>query len=143
VLKGTIRTLSPHNRVAVHEQLITLATGIAAAHGLSASAEVFEGFPVTLCDARAVDLGEAVAHEIGAPLRFHRLSHPIMGAEDFAYVLEKVPGAMFFLGVAAPEADLRQCRGIHSPRMVVDEGALPLGTALLAGCAERFLAQGF
>ena len=52
VLKGTIRTLSPHNRVAVHEQLITLATGIAAAHGLSASAEVFEGFPVTLCDAR-------------------------------------------------------------------------------------------
>ena len=142
-IRGTIRTLSPHNRVAVHEQLVRLATGIAAAHGLSASAAVTEGFPVTLCDARAVDLGEAVAAELGAPLRFHRLSHPIMGAEDFAYVLEKVPGAMFFLGVAAPDADPRKCAGIHSPRMVVDEDALPLGTALLAGCAERFLAHGF
>jgi hippurate hydrolase len=66
-----------------------------------------------------------------------------MGAEDFAYVLEKVPGAMFFLGVAAPDADPRTCWSIHSPRMVVDEAALPLGTALLAGCATRFLAQGF
>jgi len=143
VLKGTLRTLSPGNRVALHEQLTTLARGIAAAHGLSAEVQVFEGFPVTVCDARAVDLGEAVAGEIGTPVRFHRLSHPIMGAEDFAYVLEKVPGAMFFLGVAAQDADLRTCRGIHSPRMMVDEAALPLGTALLAGCAERFLAQGF
>jgi len=143
VLKGTIRTLSPHNRVAIHQHLVTLATGIAAAHGLSARADIFEGFPVTVCDARAVDLGEAVAGAIGAPLRFHRLSHPIMGAEDFAYVLEKVPGAMFFLGVAAPDADPHACWSIHSPRMVVDETALPLGTALLAGCAERFLEQGF
>ena len=142
-IKGTLRTLSPHNRVALHAQLVTLATGIAAAHGLTAQATIIEGFPVTVCDARAVDLGQAVADEIGAPLRFHRLSHPIMGAEDFAYVLEKVPGAMFFLGVAAPDADPKSCWGIHSPRMVVDENALPLGTALLAGCAERFLAQGF
>jgi hippurate hydrolase len=143
LLKGTIRTLSPHNRLAIREQLVTLATGIAAAHGLSARADVIPGFPVTVCDARAVDLGEAVAGAIGAPVQFHRLSHPIMGAEDFAYVLEKVPGAMFFLGVAAPDVDPRQCRSIHSPRMVVDEAALPLGTAVLAGCAERFLAQGF
>jgi len=143
VMRGTLRTLSPHNRVALHEQLVTLAKGIAAAHGLSAEVHVFEGFPVTVCDARAVDLGEAVAEAIGAPVRFHRLSHPIMGAEDFAYVLEKVPGAMFFLGVAAPDADPRTCWSIHSPRMVVDEAALPLGTALLAGCATRFLAQGF
>jgi hippurate hydrolase len=143
VLKGTLRTLSPGNRVALHEQLATLARGIAVAHGMAAEVQVFAGFPLTLCDARAVDLGEAVADDIGAPVWFHRLSHPIMGAEDFAYVLEKVPGAMFFLGVAAPDADLRTCRGIHSPRMMVDEAALPLGTALLAGCAERFLAQGF
>jgi hippurate hydrolase len=143
IMRGTLRTLSPQNRAAVHDQLTALAQGIAAAHGLSASVAIHAGFPVTLCDARAVDLGEAVAGELGAPVQFHRLSHPIMGAEDFAYVLEKVPGAMFFLGVAAQGADLRTCSGIHSPRMLVDEAALPLGTALLAGCAERFLARGF
>ncbi len=143
VLRGTLRTLSAHNRTSLHAQLTTLATGIAAAHGLSATIGIFEGFPVTVCDPRAVDLGEAVATGLGGAAHFHRLSHPIMGAEDFSYVLEKVPGAMFFLGVAAPGADLAQCRGIHSPRMVVDEAALPIGTALLAGCAERFLARGF
>jgi hippurate hydrolase len=143
VLRGTLRTLSPHNRVALHAQLTQLASGIAAAHGLTAQIAIHEGFPVTLCDPRAVDLGEAVAADLGAPLHFQRLSHPIMGAEDFAYVLEKVPGAMFFLGVAAPDADLKLCPGIHSPRMVVDEAALPLGTALLAGCAQTFLARGF
>jgi len=143
LLKGTLRTLSPGNRALLHETLTTLASGIAAAHGLSATVALFEGFPVTLCDPRAVDLGEAVAGELGAPIAFHRLSHPIMGAEDFSYVLEKVPGAMFFLGVAAQDADARACPGIHSPRMMVDEAALPLGTALLAGCATRFLAQGF
>jgi hippurate hydrolase len=142
-MRGTMRTLSRANRVALHAQLPALAKGIAAAHGLSAHVAIAEGFPVTVCDARAVDLGEAVAAELGSPARFDRMSHPIMGAEDFAYVLDKVPGAMFFLGVAAPDADLTQCRGIHSPRMMVDETALPIGTALLAGCAERFLARGF
>jgi hippurate hydrolase len=142
-MRGTLRTLSPHNRRALHDALRRLATGIAEAHGLTATIDVQEGFPVTVCDPRAVDLGEAVTADLGAPLHFHRLQHPIMGAEDFSYVLEKVPGAMFFLGVAAPGADLHQCPSIHSPRMMVDETALPLGTALLAGCAERFLAEGF
>jgi len=66
-----------------------------------------------------------------------------MGAEDFSYVLEKVPGAMFFLGVAEDGADWNSCCGIHSPRMMVDEAVLPRGTALLAGLAEEFLANGF
>jgi hippurate hydrolase len=66
-----------------------------------------------------------------------------MGAEDFAYVLEKVPGAMFFLGVAHQGDDWRQCCGIHSSHMMVDESALPHGTATLAGCALHFLEHGF
>ena len=74
---------------------------------------------------------------------FHRLPAPIMGAEDFAYVLEKVPGAMFFLGVAPEGADWGSCCGIHSPRMMIDESVMPHGAAFLAGLAERFLAEGF
>ena len=66
-----------------------------------------------------------------------------MGAEDFAYVLEQVPGAMFFLGVAPEGDDWAQCCGIHSTRMMVDESVLPRGAALLAALGERFLADGF
>ncbi|WP_338465903.1 M20 family metallopeptidase [Novosphingobium sp. ZN18A2] len=142
-LKGTIRTLSSGHRAKVAELLTRLVQGIAEAHGMTADIAIEEGFPVTVCDPRAVDLGEAVVRDLSGPDGFMRLDAPVMGAEDFSYVLEKMPGAMFFLGVAHEGVDWRSCCSIHSTRMVVDETVLPLGTAVLAGCAERFLESGF
>ncbi|CAH0497083.1 M20 family metallopeptidase [Novosphingobium sp. CECT 9465] len=142
-LKGTLRTLSPGNRTRLREALAQVATHIAAAHAMTAELTITPGFPVTVCDGRAVDLGETVVHDLIGHGLFQRLDHPIMGAEDFSYVLEKVPGAMFFLGVAHQGVDWRSCCSIHSTKMMVDESVLPLGTAVLAGCAERFLAEGF
>ena len=103
---------------------------------------ITDGFPPTVNDPRAVDLAEAVARELPGGA-FQRLADPIMGAEDFSYVLEKVPGAMAFLGVAAEGSDWANCCGIHSSRMMVDEKALPRGAAILAGCALRFLERGW
>jgi hippurate hydrolase len=143
VLKGTLRTLSPENRDMVQALVHRTATGIAEAHGVTAKVTITPGFPVTLCDARAVALGRKVTGALFGEESWEELASPIMGAEDFAYVLEKVPGAMFFLGVAQEGADWTQCCNIHSPRMMVDETALPHGVALLAGCAEEFLAHGF
>ena len=142
-LKGTMRTLSPGHRAKLHAALRQLAEGIAAAHGLSAELTVIEGFPVTICDPRAVACGERVTAGLLGQDAWQTLSAPSMGAEDFAYVLEKVPGAMFFLGVAEDGADWNSCCGIHSPRMMVDEAVLPRGTALLAALAEDFLVSGF
>jgi hippurate hydrolase len=142
-LSGTMRTLSPKARTRLKEEITRLATGVADAHGLSAEVRIEEGFPVTICDPRAVDFGEAVTAELFGRQAFHRMRDPIMGAEDFAYVLEKVPGAMFFLGVAHEGADLASCCGLHSTRMILDEGVMPKGAALLAGLAERFLERGF
>jgi len=142
-LKGTLRTLSPKHRAALHEAVAQVAQGIAAAHGMTAHVTITPGFPVTLCDPRAVALGEAATTALfGAPA-WRTLERPIMGAEDFSYVLEQVPGAMFFLGVAHEGADWHNCHAIHSTRMVVDETALPRGAALLAGLAQRFLAHGW
>lgn len=142
-LRGTMRTLSPQHRERLHETVEQLAMGIAAAHGLGAVVTVTPGFPVTICNSRAVDFGESVTRELFGEAGFQRLPAPIMGAEDFAYVLEKVPGAMFFLGVAPEGADWGACCGIHSARMMIDESVMPRGAALLARLAERFLAHGF
>lgn len=143
VLKGTMRSLSPENRARLREAVGLLAAGIAGAHGLTAELSVQEGFPVTICDGRAVDFGERVSRAMFGEAAFHRLPTPIMGAEDFAYVLEKVPGAMFFLGVSHRGEDWRTCCGIHSTRMMLDESVMPQGAALLASLAEEFLARGF
>jgi amidohydrolase len=146
-MRGTVRTLSPASRARIGSEIERIAMLVAAAHDMTATVKLTPGFSVTLCDSRAVALGEAVARDLAGPNSgesgFHKLAAPIMGAEDFSYVLEKVPGAMFFLGVAHEGVDWKTCCSIHSTRMVVDESVLPLGTALLAGCAERFLAEGF
>lgn len=142
-LTGTMRTLSPLNRSRLRDELQLLAAGIAGAHGLTAETEIMQGFPVTLCDPRAVDFGEQVAGEVLGGEAFLRLADPIMGAEDFAYVLEKVPGAMFFLGASQEGADWRHCCGIHSTKMMIDERVLPRGSAFLAGLASRFLQSGW
>jgi metal-dependent amidase/aminoacylase/carboxypeptidase family protein len=66
-----------------------------------------------------------------------------MGDEDFAYVLEKLPGAMFCLGASANGSDWTQCRGLHSNRIVIGEAVMARGTAVHAALAERFLVEGF
>ena len=142
-LRGTMRTLSAANRKLVHELVEQTAHGVAAGYGLTAEITIRHGFPVTVCDARAVDLGQAVTGDLFGDAAWTPMAAPIMGAEDFSYLLEKVPGAMFFLGVAPEGDDWRSCCSIHSTRMVVDESVLPRGTALLAGCAIRFLERGF
>jgi amidohydrolase len=143
VMKGTMRSLSASNRERVRDSIRLLAAGIAGAHGLTAEVTITEGFPVTICDGGAVAFGANVARGLFGDHAFHQLDAPIMGAEDFSYVLEKVPGAMFFLGVAREGDDWAHCCGIHSTRMMVDETVLPKGAAFLAGLAESYLAEGF
>lgn len=142
-IEGTMRSLSPTNRQRLRDGVHLIAASIAGAHELTAEIEIVEGFPVTVCDERAVAFGEQVAGDLFGQDTFLRLDNPIMGAEDFAYVLEKVPGAMFFLGVSHEGEDWTQCCGIHSTRMMIDESVLPRGAAMLAGLAEAFLARGF
>jgi hippurate hydrolase len=142
LLKGTIRTLSPEKREAVRTGIRRVAENIAAAHECNAEVTITEGFPPTVNDARAIALAKEVATSL-ADGTFVHMPSPIMGAEDFSYVLEKVPGMMAFLGVAGAGADHTQCCGIHSTRMIVDESVLPRGTAFLAGCATRFLERGW
>ncbi|MGQ5701839.1 M20 metallopeptidase family protein [Sandaracinobacteroides sp. A072] len=143
MLFGTIRTLSPQRRSAVQQGLKRLAEGIAQAHGASAHVAFTPGFPVTVCDGRAVEFGERTVKALLGAEGWVTLTSPVMGAEDFAYVLEKVPGAMFFLGASHEGDDWRQCCALHSNRMMLDESVMARGAAVHAALAERFLAEGF
>ena len=116
---------------------------IAEAHGCTAEVQIDEGFPVTICDARAVAFGQAVVEETFGEEAWLTMDNPVMGAEDFSYVLEKVPGAMFWLGASHEGSDWRQCCGLHSNHMVLDEKVMARGAALHAALAERFLNEGF
>jgi hippurate hydrolase len=142
-LFGTIRTLSAHRREAVQAGLSRLATGIARAHGADASVAFTPGFPVTVCDSAAVAFGEATVKALLGEEAWVTLGSPVMGAEDFSYVLEKVPGAMFFLGASHQGADWRSCCALHSNRMVLDEAVMARGAAVHAALATRFLDSGF
>ncbi|QGG93754.1 M20 metallopeptidase family protein [Actinomarinicola tropica] len=140
-LSGTIRTTSERTRSRVHEDLERLATGIAAAHGMEADVRIERGYPVTVNDADAAQLVLDVAPTVVAEgARVVEAPAPTMGAEDWSYVLQQVPGAMAFLGVCPPDiADPREAPACHSNRMRLDEPAMATGTALHAAMALRML----
>jgi amidohydrolase len=137
---GTVRTLSEASRQAVHERLTRLAEGVAAGHGASAEVEITAGYPATVNDADAADLlRSAAADAIGAE-SVTVMEAPVMGAEDWSYVLQRVPGAMAFLGACLPDQEPGQAPGNHSNKVVFDEDAMAVGIATLAGAALRHLA---
>jgi len=143
VMLGTLRCLSTERSNDMQEKLVQLSQGIATAHGASATVEIETGFPVTVNDTRAVEFGEAVVKDVLGEAAWLSMQSPIMGAEDFSYVLEKVPGAFFFLGAASDGDDWENCCPLHSPQMVIDEGVMARGMAVHVALAERFLKDGF
>jgi hippurate hydrolase len=142
-LEGTIRSFSESSRSLAHEGIHSVAANIAAAHGATASVQIIPGFPVTVCDARAVVLAKATAERTFGGDGWQTVANPVMGAEDFSYVLKKVPGAMVFLGAVPEGGDHKTCCGLHSNRMMLDESVMARGAAMHCALAEAFLNQGF
>jgi hippurate hydrolase len=134
---GTIRSVSERARRAVREKLERLVRGIAAAHGLEVKVHVLEGYPVTVNDPASTAFARSVAADVVGEGRCVELEAPIMGAEDFSYVLQRVPGALLFLG-ARPEGG--DGAPLHSNRMLLEESAFATGVALHAALALRYLA---
>jgi len=142
-LEGTIRSFSPESRALAHEGLHRVATNIAAAHFAKVTVEIIPGFPVTICDSAAVALAKSTAQNLFGDASWLTMPSPIMGAEDFSYVLQKVPGVMVMLGATPEGGDFQTCCGLHSNRMVLDESAMARGVAMHCAYAEAFLSNGF
>jgi len=142
-IEGTIRSFHESSRTLAHEGLQRVAAHVAAAHMCQAEARIIPGFPVTICDDRAVLLAKKTAANLFGAEAWVSLESPKMGAEDFSYVLQKVPGAMVMLGAAPAGDNAESCCGLHSNRMVLDESVMARGVAMHCAFAEAFLNEGF
>jgi hippurate hydrolase len=134
-LLGTVRTISEATRERVLEGVRRVAEGVAAAHGAEASVEVTRGYPVTVNDDGFAAFVLDTARELLGPERTHEMRHPVMGSEDFSYVLQRVPGAMANLGT---RPDAGPVFPNHSNRMLINESALATGIAMHVAVALRF-----
>jgi amidohydrolase len=141
-VEGTIRTASEATRALVHAGVRRVVEGICAAHDAAAELEIVPGYPVTINDPAFTAFAAGVAAETLGADAVIELGAPIMGAEDFSYVLQRVPGAMFFVGARPPEEDPATAPQNHSNRVVHHEPAMAAGAAVYAAVALRHLAGG-
>ncbi len=142
-LMGTLRTLSNDTREAARAAFHRIARDIAAAHGCVAETDIDEGYPVTYCDPRATAMMRDLAGTISAGRGWSTMPAPMMGGEDFSYVLRDIPGAMAFIGVAPEGSDPRTNPPLHNVKMTIAESVMANGIAMHCALAERFLERGF
>lgn len=142
-LLGTLRTLSDKTRIAAIDAFERIIAKVAEAHGAIGETHIDQGYPPTVNDARAVNVVKGIVAELFGESAYHEIPAPIMGAEDFSYVLQKVPGAMAILGVAPSDGNPFEQPPIHNSKMLVEESVLPRGVALHCAFAARFLSHGW
>jgi len=139
---GTLRTLSPETREAARNGLTRVAEHVALAHDCTAEVRIDGGYPVTMNDPRAIALVRDLAEGMDPDAGWQTMPAPMMGGEDFSYVLREVPGCMAFIGVAPEGSDPATNPPLHNTRMTIEEGVMARGIALHCAVATRLLEHG-
>jgi hippurate hydrolase len=134
-LEGTFRTVSAERRAMLLPLVERVATGVAAAHGVEVEVRHTPGYPVTVNDDAVTAEITALATDLVGAADTVTMDAPIMGAEDWSYVLQRIPGAMVFLGARPRDRVLEGYPMNHSNLVVFDEPAMAVGAALYAKAA--------
>jgi len=135
-LEGTVRYFDRSLRALVEERMEKIAGGVCAAHGCAHSLVYEAGYIPLVNDAGMVGFARRVAEGLFGAGTWDEASPRTMGAEDFAYYLEKVPGALLRLGLG------EEWPRLHSPQFNFNDEAIETGIALLAGLALEFSSTG-
>jgi hippurate hydrolase len=130
-LKGTVRTLTPEVRELVEKRVRDVVAGVAQATGTKMDLVYERGYPVTVNHASQTELATKVAKEIAGDANVHD-TEPMMGAEDFAYMLEARPGAFIFCGNG-------NSAGLHHPAYNFNDEAIVFGTSYWIKLVENTL----
>jgi amidohydrolase len=135
-LRGTMRSFDPEVRQTLIRE-IDRACGLARAMGGDYRLRIREGYPALANDPALTSLARETACAIAGPEAVQD-AKPDMGSEDFSFFTQRAPGCYIMLGVGVPGQPMRPA---HHPSFDIDESALPLGAAILAGLALRYLEQ--
>ena len=142
-IEGTIRAVSERTRSRIHDGVRRVADGIGAAHDVQIEVTIpTDGYPVTVNDGGFAEFASAVAAETIGADHVIRLPNPVMGAEDFSYVIQRLPGAMMFLGGTPLDRDLAAAPPNHSNRVYFDEEAMVNGVSVYTSVAVQHLLGG-
>jgi amidohydrolase len=137
ILKGTARTLNKEIAKKIPGFLKEIISGITKSAGASYELNYYGGYPILINNPKATDLARRSIAKLFGKEAIFELRRPMMGGEDFAYYLQKIPGSFLRLGIRNPKKDA--IYPWHHPKFTVDEDAIKIGSAVLAGIAFDFL----
>ena len=129
---GTVRTLTEATRSLVESRLRTIVASVAQTHGARATLRYDRGYPVTRNHPDQAAFAGQVASTIVGSAKVDGAAPPIMGAEDFSYMLEAKPGAFIFIGNG-------DSAGLHHPSYDFNDAALPYGISYWQDLVETAL----
>jgi hippurate hydrolase len=133
----TIRSFDPKVRDMLEERIRGIAEGQAASYGMSVTIDYERGYEATVNHTAETDFVRDLAKKVVGAENVAEIERPMMGAEDFAYMLAERPGSYFFLGTAKTDND----PSLHHPRFNFNDDALPIGVNLWVELAETYLAS--
>ena len=126
---GTVRSLRPEVRDFIEQRIGEVATGIAAAHGATASVYYDRNYPITRNDPDAAAFAAEVAGEVVGKPNTSLHAPPLLAGEDFSYMLEQRPGAFVFIGNG-------DSAGLHSAHYDFNDEIIPIGCSYWARLVE-------
>jgi amidohydrolase len=137
---GTIRSLDAKMRDDIHARIKRTAEDIAKSGGGTATVSIEEGYPITYNDPTITEQMAPTLRRIAGPSNVE-VVNATLGAEDFSFFQQKVPGLFFWLGTRPKNQTAEQAASNHSPLFYVDESGLELGVRAMAHVAVDYLAQ--
>jgi amidohydrolase len=133
VLRGTARSLVPEIQDLLEKRIQEVVEGTAKLHGAKAVLKYKRSYPVTRNHPDQTDFAASVAKEVVGDTKVDTNVNPVMGAEDFSFMLNARPGAFIFVGNG-------DSAGLHHPAYDFNDGIIPVGSSYWVRLAEKALA---
>ncbi|AQS42403.1 MAG: Amidohydrolase [Candidatus Tokpelaia hoelldobleri] len=128
----TVRSLSQKVRKLLEERIRTLINDQAASFNASAEIRYERGYPVLVNSEKETAFVEEIAQQLLGKKQVSRVPEPVMGSEDFSYMLEKCPGSYLFMGTG-------EGADVHNPGYVFNDEIIPIGGSLWGALVEAYL----